>query len=450
MAQIGRLRQRPPFFEPFGPVPRRSPPGPCSPFTSASCLHELVADFRRTGAHFSPDIVADRMHAAIGPGQDVLDVVGQDHLFEVLVAAVPLDESLLVVPRAGRAAILVAIEVIVPAADAVLVVDAAAVEVPAIVGPERIVSAMPVKIERGVDAEARVRTVPVAEVIMAITRPHEEVNVQPTKINHAAGAVVESRPDVDRPAEVDRGEAHAPIHELVVPVAGHVDAAVRCPVIMRRHPHPAVVPRRPVARPPEIIVAFVFPATVDPEVIVRGGWAGRALFETLWGRGQVFYLLGLDGRPEPGHPLMPVVGLAPIAGDPALTRRKHAVNPGNPDIVLALVVPGPVARNPRGVFVGLDFRRHLRNRLGRRLGHDEPRLRIKRQRFRKRLVKRPPQQVFLVSLRRCRNRFLRNSLDAHPCQRQNCRRHYNHGSLSTHCPILQTMPLVNFRPRCSR
>ncbi|MHB8901995.1 MAG: hypothetical protein ACYC6Y_24830, partial [Thermoguttaceae bacterium] len=73
-----------------------------------------------------------------------MKVLGQHHLPKVLETAIALDEPALLIPGVGRAVVLMAFEVVMPPANAVGVVDAAPAEVPGVVGPERIETAMAV------------------------------------------------------------------------------------------------------------------------------------------------------------------------------------------------------------------------------------------------------------------------------------------------------------------
>jgi hypothetical protein len=55
-----------------------------------------------------------------------------------------------------------------------------------------------------------------------------------------------------------------------VPVAVDKDDAARRPHIPCRHPDPVFVGRRPIPRPPHVVIVLIPPHAGDPEVVVIG------------------------------------------------------------------------------------------------------------------------------------------------------------------------------------
>ena len=109
--------------------------------------------------------------------------------------------------------------------------------------------------------------------------------------------------------------------------------------------------------------------------------------------GQVFHLARLGVGPVPGSPLKALPGLTPIAGHPLAARRQGAPDAADPQEIAPLIVPAPVAGDPRDVgpfrfLVGRQFLDGGR----RRFRHHDARLGIERHGFRKGLVDRPARE----------------------------------------------------------
>ncbi len=114
------------------------------------------------------DIVGEIRYSIAPLSGHVFQVVRQDDLAEMLEIAVLFGESFLVVPGMRWAVLFVVLEVTVPASDAIAEVDSAFAEMPSIVGPQRVVAAAAVVVERGIDAVALLRAVPVPKIVVAV------------------------------------------------------------------------------------------------------------------------------------------------------------------------------------------------------------------------------------------------------------------------------------------
>ena len=235
----------------------------------------------------------------------------------------------------------------------------------------------------------------IAEVIVAVARPHPKSVDHDGVANDVAWSVDKRRPHDDR-IDDDRGEQHAAAGNGQVPVAGDVDVAARRPNVVRRNPDVTRLHAGPVTRAPEVAAATPFPEARDIEALRRWRLAGRGDVRRCWRRGQVgdllrsLFLLG-RGRPEPRHPLHAAFDFLPIPSHPVSARRRRPPHAAHPEIVIPLVVPRPVTADPGHIAVGLLLRRHFVNRLGRPFRHDLGRHGL-RGRCGERLVDRPAGQ----------------------------------------------------------
>jgi hypothetical protein len=101
--------------------------------------------------------------------------------------------------------------------------------------------------------------------------------------------------------------------------------------------------------------------------------------------------------PHARNPAEASIGFIPISGHPAPTWWNPAPQTADPDKVLPLVVPAPVARYPTDVVtLRLDFRRHLVDRFRRLSRHNLRRLCTLLKRLRKRLVYGAPGKCFPI------------------------------------------------------
>ena len=131
--------------------------------------------------------------------------------------------------RAG--AFVVAAERVVGAQAAFPIAVAAVL--PALVGIDRVIAAAAVMVvEDRVEPDGAItRRVVVAEEVVAIRRPQEQVVGDEGDVDHRGGPVVEARGMEDRPGEIDRCEQDAAMNDHVVPVAGDEDVAARRPEV---------------------------------------------------------------------------------------------------------------------------------------------------------------------------------------------------------------------------
>jgi hypothetical protein len=94
---------------------------------------------------------------------------------------------------------------------------------------------------------------------------------------------------------------------------------------------------------------------------------------------------------------MPLVGRLPITGHPASIRRDRSPDAADPDEILPLFVPEPVAGNPSDVItLRLELRRNLVHVHRRLLGRNDARLRILRDLLGEGLVQRAAGEDFDV------------------------------------------------------
>src|SRR6185503_15181124 len=87
------------------------------------------------------------------------------------------------------------------------------------------------------------------------------------------------------------------------------------------------------------------------------------------GRHRVFLpVLSLRLRPETRCPLPILCRFLPVTRHPVLAGRRSPPGTADPEEVLALVVPGPVAANPIHIPLRFLLGRHLIERRGRSFG----------------------------------------------------------------------------------
>ncbi len=382
--------------------------------------------------HLPPVRLGNLSHPSLVSGGEVSQVVAENGPPEVSVIAMALGELPLAVPRTRRAPVHVVVEVTVPTAHPGVIIDPPPAEVPAVVRPQRIVAVTPVESERRIDSPAGRPAVPVAVVVMGVPGPHEHVQVQPRKVDHAKRPVVETRLPVNRTPPVDRGEANAAVDEPVVPVSGDKHVTAGRPHVMGGHPDPPLMPSGPIAGLPSITSLLMVPMAARPEVIVRRRRACRAAFQRFGRGGQVVHLMLFQRRPESGHPLIPAGHFLKVTGNPAAADGRNPIHARNPNEILPLVVPRPIALEPDGVGIRLEVRRHLVDRLRRFVRDDQSGFRIEGYRRGEPLVHEAAHQVFGIAVflvpddvdgRRFRHYFLRagpstSNEQQHPCGRK--------------------------------
>ena len=159
-------------------------------------------------------------------------------------------------------------QITVPIVDSAIVVDAANPEVRTIVGVERVVSVeRSVVVVTGIDVALEIAgPIVVAEVVMVVSRPDEQVQRDGDVANDAARRIVVAGSAVDPAAKVDRREQPTSQPDSIVPVAADVEAPARRPDVASRNPHPVLLVGIPVSGSPSIDVAAVDPAAGNPEV----------------------------------------------------------------------------------------------------------------------------------------------------------------------------------------
>ena len=203
---------------------------------------------------------------------------------------------------------------------------------------------------RGVEARGLVvGGVVVAEVVVLVLRPQEEMVGEYAQVDHRRRRVGETGPRIRAPLEIDRRKQHAATADGVIPVAVDENVAARGPDVMGGDPIPIRLPSGPETGTPGIAVLMPHPTAGQPHVVRRRrgdvgtGFGGRRRL------GQVLHLGRLGVGPIPGSPLEALRGLAPITGHPLAARRKVAPDAADPEEIASLVVPAPVAGYPRDV-----------------------------------------------------------------------------------------------------
>src|SRR5689334_21367574 len=107
---------------------------------------------------------------------------------------------------------------------------------------------------------------------------------------------------------------------------------------MGRNPDPIGVSRYPETGTPHVAILSPDPNAPDPKFIVPGRFPRRPVFKAFRPSPLVLSLAG-DRAPESGHPLVAVVHLDPIAGNPGPIRRHRAPKAADPNEILGIIVP---------------------------------------------------------------------------------------------------------------
>jgi hypothetical protein len=185
-------------------------------------------------------IDAGQLERGIVAAGDFGDVAGDELRLDREAVVAAGDERLLLAPGARRAAVLVAVIVVVPTANAADEIDALPPIMDICVSEKWIV----VVAARGIVAprvEAAIResrAVIVAVVVVAVVRPDPEVDEQVAGGNGTPRAINPIRTRIDRLREIDRCEHRPAIGEAVVPKAGQIDAAGGRPGPAGGNPNP--------------------------------------------------------------------------------------------------------------------------------------------------------------------------------------------------------------------
>ena len=279
-------------------------------------------------------------------------------------------------PAVGRPCVGVVPEIVVVVHLAAIPAAVVAM-IPAVVGVDRIVAMATIVPSVGgiVSGTGIARRVVVAEVVVAVTRPHEEVIGEDAQGDNDTRRVVIIGPRIVSVVEANGCEEHAAAGHRVIPVAVDIHVAAGGPAVAGRHPVPVVAQYHPVARTPGIAVFIPHPVSRNPVVVLRRGGDVRAHVDAFWrGGGDVFHLFGLGVRPIAGDPL--VLGpfkRVPVAGDPLAFRREIPPDAADPEEIVLVLVPSPVAGDPGDVLtLELLLGRQFFDRLGRGGGNDEP------------------------------------------------------------------------------
>src|SRR5262249_16925220 len=142
---------------------------------------------------------------------------------------------------------------------------------------------------------------------------------------------------------------------------------------MSRDPDPAGPAERPEPGPPGKAPTSIKPGAGDVEVVV--GWRGDgwSALQRTRRRRQVVQIVLVPVGPEAGSPLPAVIDLLPVTRQPATSGRRLSPKAADPNEVLSLIIPLPVARNPLDVPFRLLVRRDFVHRPGRRLRNDRRR-----------------------------------------------------------------------------
>ena len=147
----------------------------------------------------------------------------------------------------------------------------------------------------------------------------------------------------------------------------------------------------------------------------------------------------------------------PVAGHPLAARRRLTPDPADPEVIVAGLVPAPVAGDPLDVLAGrLLVRRHLLDRRRRLFADDQSRRRIVDHRRGEGLVHRPAgQDLHILILIRNSTRALTRSLNrtcarilggCHPYNQAQCSENDEPGQdrspprLVTHTTTIATIP----------
>jgi hypothetical protein len=273
-----------------------------------------------------------------------------------------LDDGLLLDEGAGRSGDVAVESSDVDVAETDFPTGNAAIA-PTIVGEEGIAGGAnaDADVEPGIETKPRVAGFEVvAEVVAGASRAYKERAVKAIVGHDVSGTIDEARLTDDGKVEGDGGEEDAAAAERIIPVAIDEDVAARGPNIVGGNPNPVGPAGCPVAGPPAV-ASVPHPGPGDVvRVVVRGRRGVGKLGNSGWGR-----QVGGLGRtanvvPESGHPTPGAVDTVPVSRHPAAIRRWDAPEAADPYEIAALVVPGPITRDPLdvvplGFFIGWNF-----------------------------------------------------------------------------------------------
>ena len=236
------------------------------------------------------------------------------------------------------------------------------------------------------------RGVVVPEVVMPATGPDEKVGGEHVQAHHDTRCVVVVGSGIDAAVEVKRREDHSAAGHRIVPVAVDINIATAGPDMAGRHPGPVRAQQVPITGAPHVAGLRPHPVPRNPRVVHRRGGDVRTDIDAARrSRGKVGDLGGLAVRPVAGGPLVfPVAKVVPIARHPLAVRRQVPPDAADPEEIVPVVVPAPVARNPGHVIpLGLLLGRELFDGFRRCDTNDQAGLRLEADRLGKGLVDRP-------------------------------------------------------------
>ena len=132
----------------------------------------------------------------------------------------------------------------------------------------------------------------------------------------------------------------------MVPIAIHENVSTASPNVVRRDPVPIGPTFRPVTRAPRIALLAPNPAPWRPTVASRRRCNVWSLFHASRWCGQIGGFRRGDVSPVARSPLVALGGIPPVADDPLAAGRQCTPDPTDPEEVISLIVPRPVARDP--------------------------------------------------------------------------------------------------------
>jgi hypothetical protein len=244
------------------------------------------------------------------------------------------------------------------------------------------------------------RSIVISEVVMPPVRTNEQMQKKRPVSNPERRAVSVSCLPVNRTHKMYRGEQTAAPGQWVIPIAGQIHAASRRPDIASCDPRPIRLVRMPESGPPTVVVGRQHPVARDPKIVLGRRGAGWTDLQRFW-RGilHVLQTRRVCRSPETRHPLIASRDLLPVSGDPSLIGWDAAPNTADPDVLVTLVIPEPIARNPDDIVsLRLHIRWDLVNRLGGLVRYHDTRFRLDIDFFSKCLVDRPASQYIDIRI----------------------------------------------------
>ena len=198
---------------------------------------------------------------------------------------------------------------------------------------------------------------------------HEEVHADAAEIDDARRSVSIADVSVSVMAYINGSEQLPTSWHAVIPVTVDKDGATWRPDVVCRNPNPIRAEWAPVTGTPAV-GGSISPNTWYPEVVLVWSDTGGTGFET--GRRRLLILDGglRGGYPESRDPVITLIGIVPVPRNPAAVLWWDSPDATDPNMIFALVVPGPVARDPDNVIsFRFKLRRNFSDRLWRCLGN---------------------------------------------------------------------------------